>query len=143
MKMHFYDQNYFFRVLPNFIVQWGINGDPKVAQDWSALDIKDDPFKVSNRRGTVTYATAGANTRTTQVFINLNDNSSLDAQGFTPFGEVSEGMNVVESLFSGYGEGAPGGSGPDQNAIKDIGNAYLEEHFPQLDYIKKTSILEP
>ena len=143
MKMHFYDQNYFFRVLPNFIVQWGINGDPKVAQDWSALDIKDDPFKVSNRRGTVTYATAGANTRTTQVFINLNDNSSLDAQGFTPFGEVSEGMNVVESLFSGYGEGAPGGSGPDQNAIKDIGNAYLEEHFPQLDYIKKTSILKP
>lgn len=143
MKMHFYDHNYFFRVLPGFVVQWGINGDPDVAKDWSVLTIKDDPFKVSNRRGTVTFATAGPNSRTTQIFINLNDNTRLDGQGFTPFGEISEGMNVVENLYSGYGEGAPNGPGPDQKAIKDIGNAYLEEHFPRMDYIKKTSVLEP
>ncbi len=143
MKMHFYDQNYFFRVLPGFVVQWGINGDPKVAKDWSVLTIKDDPVKTSNRPGTVTFATSGPNSRTTQVFINLNDNTSLDGQGFAPFGEISEGMNVVENLYSGYGEGAPRGAGPDQNAITDIGNPYLEEHFPRLDYIKKASILEP
>ncbi|HXE04370.1 MAG TPA: peptidylprolyl isomerase [Bryobacteraceae bacterium] len=143
MKMHFFDHNYFFRMLPGFIVQWGINGDPKVAKDWSVLSIKDDPFKMSNRRGTVTFATAGANSRTTQVFVNLNDNTGLDGQGFTPFGEISEGMNVIESLYGGYGEGAPRGQGPDQQAITDRGNDYLEEHFPRLDYIKKTSILEP
>ena len=91
----------------------------------------------------VTFATSGPNSRTTQVFINLNDNTSLDGQGFAPFGEISEGMNVVENLYSAYGEGAPRGSGPDQNAITDIGNPYLEEHFPRLDYIKKASILEP
>ena len=141
-KMHFYDDNYFFRVLPGFIVQWGINGDPKVSKDWSVLTIGDDPFKVSNKRGTVTFATSGANSRTTQVFVNLNDNARLDSSGFTPFGEVSEGMSVVEHLYSGYGEGAPQGSGPDQNAITDIGNAYLEEHFPSLDRIKKTQVLE-
>src|SRR6185437_7102810 len=139
MKMHFFDHNYFFRMLPGFIVQWGINGDPKVAKDWSVLSIKDDPFKMSNRRGTVTFATAGANSRTTQVFVNLNDNTGLDGQGFTPFGEISEGMNVIESLYGGYGEGAPRGQGPDQQAITDRGNDYLEEHFPRLDYIKKTS----
>jgi peptidyl-prolyl cis-trans isomerase A (cyclophilin A) len=143
MKMRFFDHNYFFRMLPGFIVQWGINGDPKVAKDWSVLSIKDDPVKTSNRRGTVTFATAGPNSRTTQVFINLNDNTGLDGQGFTPFGEVSEGMNVVESLYGGYGEGAPRGQGPDQQAITERGNDYLEEHFPRLDYIKKTSILEP
>jgi peptidyl-prolyl cis-trans isomerase A (cyclophilin A) len=144
MKMHFYDQNYFFRVLPGFVVQWGINGDPKVAKDWSVLTIKDDVVKTSNHPGTVTFATSGPNSRTTQVFINLNDNSSsLDGQGFAPFGEVSEGMAVVQSLYGGYGEGAPRGPGPDQNAITDIGNPYLEEHFPRLDYIKKTTILEP
>ena len=141
-KMRFYEGNYFFRVLPNFIVQWGISGDPKVAKDWSVLTISDDPPKVSNKLGTVTFATAGPNSRTTQVFINLNDNSRLDAQGFTPFGEVSEGMTVVRNLYAGYGEGAPGGSGPDQNAITDIGNPYLEEHFPRLDQIKKTQVLE-
>lgn len=141
-KMHFYNDNYFFRVLPGFIVQWGINGDPKVSKDWSVLTIKDDPPKVSNKRGTVTFATSGPDSRTTQVFINLNDNVSLDNRGFTPFGQVSEGMNVVEQLYSRYGEGAPQGPGPDQNAITDIGNPYLEEHFPSLDRIKKTQILE-
>jgi peptidyl-prolyl cis-trans isomerase A (cyclophilin A) len=141
MKLHFFDNNYFFRVLPDFIVQWGINGDPKVAKDWDNLSIPDDPAKVSNKRGTVTFATSGPNTRTTQLFINLRDNPRLDDQGFTPFGEVSEGMNVIESFYSKYGEGAPNGSGPDQKAITEIGNSYLEEHFPSLDRIKKAEII--
>jgi peptidyl-prolyl cis-trans isomerase A (cyclophilin A) len=141
-SMHYYDGNYFFRVLPNFIVQWGINGDPKVAKDWSVLTIADDPPKLSNKTGTVTFATSGPNSRSTQVFINLHDNAQLDAQGFTPFGEVSEGMEVVQKFYSGYGEGAPRGSGPDQNAITDIGNAYLEEHFPRLDHITKTQLIK-
>ncbi|HXE14331.1 MAG TPA: peptidylprolyl isomerase [Bryobacteraceae bacterium] len=140
--MHYYDGNYFFRVLPNFIVQWGINGDPKVAKDWSVLTIADDPPKLTNKTGTVTFATSGPNSRSTQVFINLHDNTQLDAQGFTPFGEVSEGMDVVQKFYSGYGEGAPRGSGPDQNAITDIGNAYLEEHFPRLDHITKTQLIK-
>lgn len=140
--MHYYDGNYFFRVLPNFIVQWGINGDPKVAKDWSVLTIADDPPKLSNKTGTVTFATSGPNSRSTQIFINLHDNAQLDSQGFTPFGEVSEGMEVVQNFYAGYGEGAPRGSGPDQNAITDIGNAYLEEHFPRLDHITKTQVIK-
>ncbi len=140
-KLHFYDDNYFFRVLPGFIVQWGINGDPKVSKSWSVLTIKDDPPKESNKRGTVTFATSGPDTRTTQLFINLKDNERLDQMGFTPFGEVSEGMSVVENLYSRYGEGAPNGPGPSQDAITDVGNAYLEEHFPSLDRIKKAQII--
>ena len=142
VTMRYYDGNYFFRVLPGFIVQWGINGDPKVAKDWSVLSIADDPAKMTNKTGTVTFATSGPNSRATQLFINLGSNSRLDAQGFTPFGEVSEGMDNVLKLYPGYGEGAPGGTGPDQNAITDIGNAYLEEHFPRLDHITKTQILK-
>jgi len=143
VKMHFYDDNYFFRVLPGFVVQWGINGDPKVAKSWDSLTIKDDPVKVSNKAGTITFATSGHDTRTTQVFVNLNDNtSSLDSQGFSPFGEVAEGMSVVQNLYAGYGEGRPQGRGPDQKAITDIGNAYLEEHFPRLDHIKKAQVIE-
>ena len=142
MKLHFFDNNYFFRVLPGFIVQWGINGDPKVAKDWDNLSIPDDPAKVPNKRGTVTFANAGPNTRTTQLFVNLRDNPNLDQQqGFTPFGEVSEGMNVIESFYSQYGEGAPNGSGPDQRAITSDGNDYLVEHFPHLDHIKKAEIV--
>jgi peptidyl-prolyl cis-trans isomerase A (cyclophilin A) len=142
VNMRYFDGNALFRVLPGFIVQWGINGDPKVAKDWSALTIKDDPVKESNRPGTITFATSGPETRTTQVFINYDNNTMLDAQGFAPFGEVSEGMNVVQEFYAGYGEGAPRGAGPDQNAITDIGNAYLEEHFPRLDYIKKARLIE-
>jgi cyclophilin family peptidyl-prolyl cis-trans isomerase len=99
--MHYYDGNYFFRVLPNFIVQWGINGDPKVAKDWSVLTIADDSPKLSNKTGTVTFATSGPNTRSTQVFNNIHDNTHLDAQGFTPIGEVSEGIDVVKKLKAG------------------------------------------
>jgi len=124
-------------------VQWGMNGDPKTNKDWSEISIKDDPPKVSNKVGTVVFAAAGPNSRTTQVFINLGDNSrSLDPQGFTPFGEVIQGMENVMNIFSEYGEGAPQGTGPSQAAIADIGNPYLEEHFPKLDYIKTANIVQ-
>ncbi|MFL6451032.1 MAG: peptidylprolyl isomerase [Bryobacteraceae bacterium] len=141
-KMGFYNDNRFFRALKGFIVQWGINGDPKINKDWSEISIKDDPPKVSNKVGTVVFAMAGPNTRTTQVFINLGDNSgSLDPQGFTPFGEVIQGMENVQNVYMDYGEGAPQGSGPSQAAIANIGTPYLEEHFPKLDYIKKAQIV--
>jgi peptidyl-prolyl cis-trans isomerase A (cyclophilin A) len=141
-NMGFYNDTRFFRALKGFIVQWGINGDPKVNKDWSEISIKDDPPKVSNKTGTVVFAMAGPNTRTTQVFINLGDNSgSLDPQGFTPFGEVIQGMENVQNVYMDYGEGAPQGSGPSQAAIADIGTPYLEEHFPKLDYIKKAQVL--
>ena len=141
-KMGFYDDNRFFRVLKGFIVQWGVNGDPKINKSWSEIPIKDDPPKVENKVGTVVFAAAGPNSRTTQVFINLADNSrSLDPQGFTPFGEVIAGLDNVQNLYGGYGEGAPQGGGPDQAAIADIGTPYLEEHFPKLDYIKKAKIV--
>ena len=142
-SMGFYNGNRFFRVLRGFIVQWGMNGDPKTNKDWSEISIKDDPPKVSNKVGTVVFAAAGPNSRTTQVFINLGDNSrSLDPQGFTPFGEVIQGMENVMNIFSEYGEGAPQGTGPSQAAIADIGNPYLEEHFPKLDYIKTANIVQ-
>lgn len=142
-KMGFYNNNAFFRVLPGFVVQWGINGDPQVNKPWSEISIKDDPPKVPNKIGTVVFAKTGEpNSRTTQVFINLGDNSAtLDPQGFTPFGEVIQGMDHVMELYDGYGEIAPNGAGPNPVAIGDIGNPYLEEHFPKLDYLKKASII--
>lgn len=142
-KMGFYNNNAFFRVVPGFVVQWGINGDPQANKAWSEISIKDDPPKVPNKIGTVVFAKTGEpNSRTTQVFINLGDNSgTLDPQGFTPFAEVIQGMDHVMQLYSGYGDGPPQGTGPNQPAIADIGNPYLEEHFPKLDYIKKASIL--
>ncbi len=142
-KMGFYNNNGVFRALPGFIVQWGINGDPQVNKSWSAISIKDDPPHVPNKVGTVVFAkTSEPNSRTTQVFINLGDNSAaLDPQGFTPLGEVIQGMDNVTKFYTGYGEGAPGGTGPSQAAIADIGNPYLEEHFTKLDYIKKAMIV--
>ncbi|MBV9611531.1 MAG: peptidylprolyl isomerase [Acidobacteriaceae bacterium] len=141
-NMRFYDAAYFFRAIPAFVVQWGINGDPKVNKDWSQIPIRDDPPRVSNKVGTVVYAAAGPNSRTTQVFINLGDNSkTLDPQGFTPFGEVIQGMDNVMSFYTGYGDGPPSGAGPDQAAIADIGNAYLEEHFPKLDRVKTARVV--
>lgn len=141
-KAGFYDGDRFFRAIRGFVVQFGINGDPKVNKQWSAIPIRDDPPKMSNKPGTVTFATSGPDSRTTQVFINLADNSRLDNQGFTPFGEVTQGMDNVEKFCMDYGEGPPNGNGPDQAAITDIGNAYLEEHFSKLDYIK-TARVEP
>jgi peptidyl-prolyl cis-trans isomerase A (cyclophilin A) len=102
--------------------------------------LRDDPVKQSNKRGYVTFATAGPNTRTTQLFINYGDNGNLDKLGFAPFGEVTTGMSVVDKLYSGYGEGQPSGNGPSQGALTSQGNAYLAKNFPKLDYIKTATI---
>jgi peptidyl-prolyl cis-trans isomerase A (cyclophilin A) len=140
VKNGFYDNDRFFRVISGFMVQFGVNGDPKVSAVWREANIKDDPVRQSNSRGMITFATAGPNTRTTQVFINFADNGALDRMGFAPFGRVVSGMNVVDALYSGYGEGAPRGSGPDQQRVQSQGNAYLTHDFAKLDYIKKASI---
>ena len=139
-KNGFYNDARFFRVIKGFMVQFGINGNPKISQVWRNANIPDDPVEESNLRGFVTFATAGPNTRTTQVFINYGDNPSLDGQGFAPFGKVVSGLDVVQHLYSNYGEGAPRGGGPDQSRVQTEGNAYLQKNFPQLDYIKKATI---
>jgi peptidyl-prolyl cis-trans isomerase A (cyclophilin A) len=138
----FYDSARFFRVISGFMAQFGIAGDPAVQAKWRPQSIEDDPVKQSNTRGRITFAkTSAPNSRTTQLFINLVDNANLDASGFAPFGEVVSGMEVVDQLYAGYGEGAPRGSGPAQETIQTMGNAYLEKDFPRLDFIKKASIL--
>ena len=140
VKNGFYDGVRFFRVLDGFMAQFGINGDPKVSAAWRPARIQDDPVKQRNTRGYITYAMGGPNTRTTQVFINYGDNSRLDRDGFSPFGRVTSGMKTVDSLFSGYGEGAPNGHGPDQGRVQMEGNAYLAKAFPKLDFVKKATI---
>jgi peptidyl-prolyl cis-trans isomerase A (cyclophilin A) len=140
VKAGFYDDIRFFRVLDNFMAQFGINGDPAIQSVWRNAQLKDDPVKQSNKRGFITFATAGPNTRTTQVFINYKDNSSLDSQGFAAFGQVTSGMDVVDKLYKDYGEGAPRGRGPEQGRIQQEGNAYLTKDFPKLDYIKTATI---
>jgi peptidyl-prolyl cis-trans isomerase A (cyclophilin A) len=139
-KHHFYNDASLFRVLPGFVVQFGIHARPEVSKVWSQATIKDDPVKQSNKRGYVTYATGGPNTRTTQVFINLADrNTFLDAKGFSPFGEVVDGMDVVEKFYSGY-EGA---ASDHQDLIEAQGKAYLDANFPKLDSIKTTALILP
>lgn len=140
VKNGFYDGVRFFRVLDGFMAQFGINGDPKISAPWRDARIQDDPVRQSNKRGFITYAMAGPNTRTSQVFISYGDNSSLDRQGFSPFGQVTSGMNVVDALHNGYGEGAPRGEGPDQGRVQMEGNAYLMKNFPRLDFVKKATI---
>jgi peptidyl-prolyl cis-trans isomerase A (cyclophilin A) len=140
VKNGFYDNARFFRVISGFMVQFGINADPKLSSVWRTASIKDDPVTQSNKRGFITFATAGPDTRTTQTFINFADNAGLDRQGFAPFGQVISGMNVVDSLHAEYGEGAPRGRGPDQGRVQQEGNAYLMRDFGKLDYIKKATI---
>ena len=137
VKEGFYDECRFFRVVEDFVVQFGINGDPTVQKKWRDNPIKDDPVTVSNVRGSVCYATAGADTRTTQMFINLGNNSRLDKMGFAPFGKITEGMDVVDKITSEYGQK------PNQGQIQERGNEYLKEDFPKLDYIKKATIVLP
>ena len=131
----------FFRVIPGFMCQFGIHGDPAVSAKWREANITDDPVKGSNTRGAITFATAGPNTRTTQLFINFGNNVNLDGMGFSPFGKVTEGLDVVDKINGEYGEGAPGGMGPNQSRIQMEGNAYLKKDFPNLDYIKSATIL--
>lgn len=135
VKSGFFTGDAFFRVVPGFVVQFGLNPDPAVNRAWRDADIKDDPVKHSNKRGTITFATAGPDTRTTQLFINYADNSGLDRQGFAPFGLVTSGMDVVDHIYSGYGQQ------PDQGAITTQGAAYLHTFFPKLDTIKSATII--
>ncbi len=143
VRAGYYDGVAFFRVIENFMVQFGIHGDPAVSAVWREARIPDDPVTQSNKRGMVTYATAGPGTRTTQLFINFRDNTGLDGQGFAPFGKVIEGLSVVDSLYSGYGEGAPRGMGPDQGRAQAEGNSYLKGSFPKLDFIKTARVVTP
>jgi peptidyl-prolyl cis-trans isomerase A (cyclophilin A) len=141
VKYHFYDGAAFFRVIPGFVAQFGISPRPDVSRVWEQATIKDDPVTQSNTRGMLTFATAGPNTRTTQVFISFGDNSNLNSMGFAPFGKVVSGMDVVDKFYSGYGEGAPDGGGPNQGRMQKEGKAYLDKYFPQLDSIKTAVIL--
>jgi len=135
VKNGFYDDARFFRVVPNFMVQFGMNGNPAVTRAWSPVPMKDEPTKQSNKKGYITFARTGApNSRGTQVFINYKDNAFLDDQGFAPFGEVVQGMDIVEKITAQYGEK------PSQGDITTTGNAYLTKEFPKLDYIKAATI---
>ena len=134
----------FFRVRPGFIVQFGISKSPKMSELWRQLKLPDDPVKQHNRRGYVSYAMAGPGSRTTQIFINLADNSQrLDGSGFAPFARVVEGMDVVDKLYASYGEvQALGGGGPDSQKIEAMGEEYLERSYPRLDKINRATIVE-
>jgi peptidyl-prolyl cis-trans isomerase A (cyclophilin A) len=138
VKHHYFDNARFFRVLPNFVVQFGLSANPAVTAAWEKATIKDDPRSHSNTRGTLVFATAGPNTRTTQLFINLNDNgSNLDSQGFTPFGQVDgDGMKVVGMLYDQYGSSA----GDDQENITKGGEKFIATHWPKLDTIKSATL---
>ncbi len=135
VKNGYFTNAAFFRVVPGFIVQFGLNANPAVNKVWMNANIKDDPVMGSNKRGTLVFATAGPNTRTTQLFINFGDNAGLDRQGFAPFGTVADGMDVVDKIYPGYGER------PDQQRITEEGKAYLDKNFPMLDSIKAARIL--
>jgi peptidyl-prolyl cis-trans isomerase A (cyclophilin A) len=138
VKHHFYDNASVFRVVPNFVAQFGISAYPAVTTAWKGTDIKDDPVTQSNKKGYITFATSGPNTRTTQVFINLQDNARLDSMGFAPFGLVAgDGMKVVEMFYDQYGDNA----GPDQPKIEKQGKLYLDKGWPKLDTIKSATLL--
>jgi cyclophilin family peptidyl-prolyl cis-trans isomerase len=136
----FYDGVRFFRIVRNYVVQFGINGDPKTNRLWSNISLPDDPVKEHNRKGTVSYAMSGPHTRRTQLFINLKDNLALDKQGFAPIGKVASGMDAVESFYNSYGDMPPRGQGPDATQIEIQGNEYLQNRFPRLDYVRKAVI---
>jgi peptidyl-prolyl cis-trans isomerase A (cyclophilin A) len=144
VKKGYYDEVRFFRVIEGFMAQFGMHGDPEVNAQWSDANIDDDPVKESNKRGYVSFAKTNApNSRSTQLFINYADqNTRLDEYGFAPIGKVTAGMEVVDSLYNGYGEGAPNGAGPSQGRIAQDGNEYLKQAFPKLDYIKTARVVE-
>ena len=140
VRSGYYDGVRFFRVLPGFMAQFGIHGDTAISTAWRERRIADDPVRRTNLRGMVTFATAGPGTRTTQVFINYGSNDRLDAMGFAPFGQVVEGMEVVDALYGGYGEGAPRGRGPDQFRLQLEGEKYMARQFPRLDKINSAKV---
>lgn len=142
VKIGYFSDVAFFRVIAGFMAQAGFHGNPAVSQVWLKSRIKDDPVTQSNLQGMVTFANGGPNTRSAQIFINYGDNSYLDNSGFAPFGKVVEGFESVSELYSGYGEGQPKGKGPAQGKIYSLGNDYLEAEFPELDYITRASIVE-
>jgi len=137
VRRGFFTNASFFRVVPGFVVQFGLNADPAINKVWEQAKIQDDPVKQSNKRGTLVFATAGPNTRTTQLFINFADNGRLDGMGFAPFGEVLEGMDTVDKIYSGYGEQ------PNQGLITAQGDAYLSQNFPKIDKIKLARVAPP
>jgi peptidyl-prolyl cis-trans isomerase A (cyclophilin A) len=134
----YYDDVRFFRVVPGFVVQFGMHGDPATNAQWENRRLTDDPVTQTNKRGTVTFATAGPGTRTTQLFINLGDNGFLDAQGFSPIGEVVEGMSVIDALYSGYADTPTS----QQGQIGAEGNAFLNRQYPKLDYIRTARVVK-
>jgi peptidyl-prolyl cis-trans isomerase A (cyclophilin A) len=135
VKHGFFVDAAFFRVVPGFIIQFGLSADPAVNRVWRSANIKDDPVRQSNKPGYITFATAGPHTRTTQLFINFGNNTFLDSQGFAPFGQVTSGMDVVQKLYAGYGER------PDQGSITSEGKAYLDKNFPNIDRIQSATII--
>jgi len=142
VRIGYYEDASIFRVIVRFVAQFGVHGDPAVAAAWQNANLPDDPPTQTNAKGTVTFAMAGPNTRTTQVFVNLWDNTRLDGMGFAPFGKLRD-MKTAEKLHVGYGEGAPAGRGPDQARLIAEGNAYIDADFPELDSIKWMRIVAP
>jgi peptidyl-prolyl cis-trans isomerase A (cyclophilin A) len=144
VRLGFYDDTRFFRAIPDFMVQFGIPGDPEVAAKWQRATIPDDPVTQSNLRGFVTFAQTGRpNSRTTQIFVCYENHAQLDGGGFSPFAKIARGMDVLDALYKGYGEGAPKGEGPSQDRIQSEGNAYLDREFPRLDRILSSRIVQP
>lgn len=136
----YYDGARFYRAVADFMVQFGLHGDPAVTAAWQGERIMDDPVRESNERGTVSFAMAGPDTRTVQIFINLADNERLDGMGFAPIGRVIDGMDVVAQLYTGYGDGPPTGTGPNQMIVREEGNAYLAREYPELDFVERATI---
>ena len=141
VQSQYFDNVRFFRVVSSFMAQFGMHGNPSVNAAWEKLPIQDDSVRESNRRGYITFANAGPNTRANQLFINTVNNRPLDEMGFAPFGRVIQGMAVLDSLFADYGDAPPGGVGPDQTRIRNEGNGYLEREFPKLDFIRTARIV--
>lgn len=139
----YYDDVRFYRIVEDFMVEWGVHGDARVTTLWRRYAIEDDPVQQSNLEGRISFASHGPNTRTVQVFVNLRDNPGLDEQGFAPFGEVVEGMEVVRALYSDYGDGPPRGEGPYQARALARGNTYLDAEFPELDSVIRAWVVEP
>jgi peptidyl-prolyl cis-trans isomerase A (cyclophilin A) len=142
LRMRYFDEGRFFRILPGFIAQFGIHKDFDVHATWRELVIADDPPREKNLRGTLAFAQSGPNTRATEVFINLKDNPELDDQGFTPFAKIVEGVETIDALYSGYGELGPKGKGPDAGRAESEANEYIVPRFPKLDYIKRARIID-